>query len=254
MRRIKLSAIIILMLLFSALPLRAQKISGFKENIFMEEKGSARIVWSFTASGDSSELLFPWNFKEKPEAKINFTLLSLPDNKQVSPEPVLVERNGSLFVSVFISNKAEGNYNLEFEVKDFQSLGKEKAEEFGNYLIKYRFINTALPNIKDFESRIYLPKGFVIVSVDETIPKQTEDNPVSPFTLGTAEGRNYITVKAAQMKLGEHAFVKMNIRSEEKPLTTLIIFAAAGLLYLFFFRELVSKKNGNGNSENNNNA
>lgn len=256
MKRMNSCLCVIVFILLSAISVKAQSVSAFKESIYIAEKGGASVVWSLTtAPGDSVELLLPWNFKEKPDAKIKFSLFSAPDNKPIETEPVLIVRKGSLFVLVPLMNKMPaGSYRIEFKVNEFQNLDREKAEEFGNYPFKYRFINTTLPNIKDFESRIYLPERFVIASVDETIPKQTEDNPVSPFTLGSSEGKNHIKIATPLLKLGDHIYVKMNVKREEKPITTLIVFAAAGLLYLFFFRELVSKKNGNDNSENKNNA
>ncbi|MFA7420378.1 MAG: hypothetical protein WCZ90_11905 [Melioribacteraceae bacterium] len=224
----------------------------------MNENGSANIVWKFTVEENTSnELLFPWNFSSKNLADIKFSLYKVGKSKtntdsliqfSAAYNPSIVDRDGIKFISLKIDQAEQSKSRLiKFTVKDFIEFPKDNNEEYGNYPVKYRYINTSFPQIKRFESTLVLPAGFVIVSVDETIPKQTEDNPVSPFQLGVVDSKNSITLKVQNMKLGEHAFLKLNVKREAKSYLVLFAFGAAGLLYLFFFRDLVTQKNGNGN-------
>jgi len=236
----------------------AQKPDSYSEKIVMNENGSAKIAWKFTIEeANVNELLFPWNFSVKNLANIKFSLYKIGKSKtntdsliqfSVAYNPSIVDRDGIKFLSLKI-DQAEQNkiWQIEFTIKDFIEFPENNAEEFGNYSVKYRYINTSFSQIKNFESTLVLPAGYVIVSVDETIPKQTEDNPVSPYQLGVTDVQNSITLKVQNMKLGEHAFVKMNVKREAKSYLVFFIFGAAGFLYLFFFRDLVTQKNGKEN-------
>lgn len=238
----------------------AQQITGFSEQISLNGNGTAQVIWKLHASGnDSSALVIPWNFSYQGNENAEFSINRLIDNGNIKDSvvsdpllaaPRLTQINGVPYVSVRLNRLGkESNYQIGFTIKDFFNLERKDAGEFGDYSFKYRFINTSLPQLKDFESKIVLPPGFVIVSVDETIPKQTEDNPVSPFQLGRNGSGNSITLKPQKFKLGEHVFVKMDIKRDEKSIATFIVFGLMGLLYLFFFRDLIANKN---KSENQN--
>lgn len=236
----------------------AQKPNTYSEKIMMKENGSANIVWKFTVEENTSnELLFPWNFSVKNLANIKFSLYKIGKSKtntdsliqfSVAYNPSIVDRDGIKFLSLKI-DQTEPNkvWQIEFSLKDFKDFPDNNTEEYGNYSVKYRYINTSFSQIKNFESTLVLPAGYIIVSVDETIPKQTEDNPVSPYQLGVVDAQNSFTLKLQNMKLGEHAFVKMNVKREAKSFLVLFAFGAAGFLYLFFFRDLVTQKNGTEN-------
>ncbi len=254
--------LILLLIIFSSflfcISVFAQKPDTYSEKIAMNENGSANIVWKFSVEeGNVNEILFPWNFNGKNLADLKFSLYKIGKSKTNTDSliqfasvnnPRVVDRDGIKFISLKI-DQAEQNkaWQIEFTIKGFIEFPKDNAEEYGNYPVKYRYINTSFSQIKNFESTLVLPAGYVIVSVDETIPKQTEDNPVSPFQLGLVDSKNSITLKVQNMKLGEHAFVKMNVKREAKSYLVLFVFGAAGFLYLFFFRDLVTQKNGNGN-------
>lgn len=230
----------------------AQKPNIYSEKIVMNENGSANIVWKFTDDGNSNELLFPWNFNNKNLADLRFNLYKIGKSKAdsdsliqlaTSNNPSVVDRDGIKFISLKIDQGARNKaWQIEFSLKDFIEFPENNAEEYGNYSVKYRYINTSFSQIKNFESILVLPSGYVIVSIDETIPKQTEDNPVSPYQLGVTDAQNSVTLKVQNMKLGEHAFVKMNVKREAKSYLVFFVFGAAGFLYLFFFRDLVTKK------------
>ena len=235
----------------------AQKPNTYSEKIVMNENGSANIVWKFTVEeGNVNELLFPWNFNNNL-VDVKFILHKIGKSRTnadtliqftTANNPSVVDRDGIKFVSLKVDQAEQSKaWQIEFVIKHFVEFPKDNTEEYGNYPVKYRYINTSFSQIKNFNSTLVLPAGYVIVSVDETIPKLTEDNPVSPFQLGTVDSKNSITLKIQNMKLGEHAFVKMNVKREAKSYLVLFAFGAAGFLYLFFFRDLVTQKNGNGN-------
>ena len=132
--------------------------------------------------------------------------------------------------------------HVTFPIQQFFDLRKEKIIDFGNYIIKKRYINTSIALIDSFSSELVLPAGFVVTSVDETIPKQTEESSISPFVVQKNDGRNSVVVRTVKMKLGEHAFVKMQAKSGAKSPVLLIVLSLIAMLYVVAFRDLVSKK------------
>jgi hypothetical protein len=225
---------------------KAQKLTGYKEEIYLEKNGEAKVICYFKFEKDSiEEIRLPWNFSAEGVDKITFKLCGnkspYPETEALSPKVVVNE--GVFFIQLkFTRFHHNTDYCLEYRLPALFNFNKEKIADFGNYTFKYRFINTMLPEINNFSSEIVLPYGYLVTSIDETIPKQTEDNPVSPFQV-TNKGKNSsVIIKAAKLKLGEQSYVKMQIKSDKKSLFLFIIVIVVGILYLYFFRDLVSPK------------
>ncbi|MCX6138086.1 MAG: hypothetical protein NTV54_11390 [Ignavibacteriales bacterium] len=242
-KRIGVHAFIIFLLAVLPLPIAAQLLKQFSEQVLLEKDGSATVVWHIVPASDTlRSLMVPWNFPFTAGEAISFVVRG-NDTSFRAADAELAEREGIHFVRVGNHDRSPLHaLQMQFTIQRYCNFGKEKATDFGNYTIKKRFINTSLASIDQFSLELVLPSGFVVTSVDETIPKQTEDNSISPFVIGRTEGRNSVVVHASKMKLGEHAFMKLQTKPEAKSPVLFISLSLIGILYAFFFRDLLKKK------------
>jgi hypothetical protein len=233
-----------LLILLAPSQLLSQRLSSFKEEIFLEKNGEANVVWDFKLEKNSIEQIkFPWNFSTDGAAKIVFKINPGFSSDKDALDPKIVVNDGVYFIQIgFTKIPHNTEYHVEFRLPLLFNFNKEKVADFGNYTLKYRFINSMLAGIDNFSSEVVLPEGFVVTSVDETIPKQTEDNPVSPFQVTSHDKKSSVVIKAPKLKIGEQAFIKIQIKSDRKSMFLLIALMLAGVLYLYFFRDLVAKK------------
>lgn len=219
---------IFLMILFISSISFAQVVNEFDEKIFFENNGKAKVVWNITfQSSLNQEIYLPYNFNEIKDVKV----------ESENCEAKLIVKGENKFIA--IRNVSSSNIKLNLFLNKFIVLSE--SEEFGNYVIKYRFINTTFDKINKFNSYLVLPIGFVVSTVDETIPKQSEDNPVFPFQIGKIENRNSVQLLNSNMKLGDQAFIKLQIKHEKKSPVVFIIFSLFAIGYLYLFRDLISK-------------
>lgn len=219
---------IFLMILFISSISFAQVVNEFDEKIFFENNGKAKVVWNITfQSSLNQEIFLPYNFNEIKDVKI----------ESENCEAKLIVKGENKFIA--IRNVSSSNIKLKLYLNKFIVLSE--SEEFGNYVIKYRFINTTFDKINKFNSYLVLPIGFVVSTVDETIPKQSEDNQVFHFQIGKIENRNSVQLLNSNMKLGDQAFIKLQIKHEKKSPVVFIIFSLFAIGYLYLFRDLISK-------------
>ncbi len=210
----------------------SQTAEYLNEKIIFEENGDAEITIDFALDKKMVNfLLLPYNFKQLP--------LNINDNnKNISYKVVTIE--GNKFIKVTsVDSLPFSKGKVIFNLRDFFVLKNEKITDFGNYTFKYRFINTKFAKINSYMLEILLPLNFNITSVDESIPKQSEDTPKSPFEISRESNRNKVILTSKDVKLGENAFVKFRFKSENKSPIVFILFALAGVLYLVFFTDIV---------------
>ncbi|MCX7875478.1 MAG: hypothetical protein N2321_04830 [Melioribacteraceae bacterium] len=208
----------------------AQSANYFYEKIYLNENGNAYVIWDIEFNQVyNDEIKLPFVFKNLNTASLESNELQLNFIKS--------DGNSFIVIKELKTTKAQ----IKFNVDSFYNFSTDKLEDFGNYNFKYRFINSTLSKINKLYSRIILPAGYVISSIDETIPKESEDNPVFPYELLKDKNRNAVELKASNLKLGEHAFIKMKIKKEEKSLWVLILFSVIGIIYLYFFKDLIKK-------------
>lgn len=249
--------LIVLSLLLFCISLSAQQLGQYSEQIKMSKNGTAKVTWTFKADEKlSNEIRLPWNFPLSNVKSISPQLIAFYKTKLGKDSSVAIKQSGMVkpinhdgiyFIELKLDSLKNADIiKISFELNEFIKLNEK--EEYGNYQIKYRYANTSIPAVNNYETTLYLPEGYVVVSIDETIPKQAEDNPVSPFNLGRRDELNTITVKSPKLKLGENVYLKITIREEKKSPLVLIVFGAIALLYLFYFRELTGDQNGNGNT------
>ncbi len=230
-------------------------VRSFSESIAIGEDGNATVSWKITAGSDSVRTLFlPWNFPAghplQDSLRVSVPEGTTDDSASIVllPTAVFTQREGVRCVRVHSDNAfPSGSFEIGFNIPGFFQPGRETAGEFGNHVMKRKFLNTTLSEIGEFSSEIVLPPGFVVTSIEETIPKQTEDNPVSPYRLGRTDGRNRIVLTATGMKVGDQTFIRMRVKADAKSPLLLIGLSCIAIAYLVLFRDLIT--GGNGNAE-----
>lgn len=224
----------LIFVLFISSFLYSQQIEKFEEKIFIETNGNAKVNWEieFVSIPDSNFLL-PWNFNGSDLIQSEIQNIKLQ----------LVNKNENKFL--IVKNLNTKKVEINFSINSFYKIDENSAEDFGNYVFKYRFVNTTLEKINNFSSTIILPKEFIVSSIDETIPKQSEDNPVFPFQVTKENSNHAVKLIASKLKLGDQTFIKMQIKKEKKSLMVLILFSLIGIAYLYFFKDLIKPNQKN---------
>ncbi len=239
--------------LFSINCINAEVLNGFNEQIFMSVDGVANVIWQFRLDAPAkNELHLPWNFSLKNTERIKFDLfvdskknVKIYDSSGEYIAPVkLISISGTNFISVnsnYLKNYK--TFEIRFTIDNFFNIDSTEVEDFGNYTFKKKYVNTTSNQLKDFKSEIFLPEGFVITSVEETIPKQGKDDPVSPFEISRNKNLNSVWIKSPVLKLGDQIFVKFRFKKETKSPVLFIILSLISLGYLYYFRDLIKPVN-----------
>jgi hypothetical protein len=219
----------------------AEKLARFRETIRMDQNGGATVTWNFVCTHDSlREVNLPWNFSKKNDPSPAFAVRHGADGN--GHAAALRTKEGVFFVQIRSDSLRSGKeWELSFNIPDFQKFEEQKLLQFGNRILKYRFSNTQLAEIADFSTEIILPDGYVVTSIDETVPKMTEESPESPTRLSTVGKNVSIVLKAPRLVLGEQAFMKLQCKSGTKSPLIGIGLLCIGILYLIFFRDLVRR-------------
>lgn len=115
---------------------------------------------------------------------------------------------------------------------------------FGNRTMTHRLLNSTTAVFTTLKSQVVLPEGFVITSVEDSDPPQTESSTTPPFSIDFHEGRHAVGVSAGNVGLGQATSV--TFRFKERSMTPLIPLALVALAaaYLFGFRSLTKESDG----------
>ncbi len=224
----------IILLIFLPLATFAQTADKLNEVIKINDNGDAD--YSISINTDKyyfREMLIPLNIKsELTELKTENGFAA----KQISLQGVdyiyIVKKDSIATNKVVINAK----------IKEYFNFNKEKVKDFGNYTLKYRFINTKFNKINEYSVKIILPKKYNITSVDESIPEATEESVKSPFTLGKEEDCYTVTLSSDNVKLGENLYIKFRFKEGEKTYLLGILLGAIAIGYLIIFRDLRKPK------------
>jgi len=238
---------ILLFLFLTAESGLAYRIDSLSETLHLDYSGKASVRWKLDlGSISSNELLLPWNFPHHPDTLLRFmTTRSGEELSGELPSMSLIERDGIWYLRTWLPDTLPTSLTIQFEIPDFYDFQGIKKSDFGNYSFKKRFINTSVAEIRCFSSEIVFPGGFDITMINETIPKQGADDPVSPYRISRRNDRNSVIMKTEGLKLGEDVFISLQIKSSHKSPYLLIGMILAGMLYLVYFRDLVQFKKVN---------
>lgn len=244
------TVVLLIMLNFSF----ATKIDSLTEIFKLDQTGKASVTWLLEIRQNfSRELLLPWNFLAEPDLSVEFRIvvsssgglkddLTSNSNLENTTPAFLIEKEGVRFVKIILPDTLPVVMKIQFEIPEFYNFQKEKKSDFGNYSFKKRYSNTSISEIKSFSSEIVFPAGFDITTINETIPQQSEDDPVTPYQISRREGKNCVILKSDGLKLGEDVFIKLQIKSSQKSPYLWIGIVLIGMMYLIYFRDLVKFK------------
>lgn len=239
----------------------AQTLKEFSQKISMWADGKANVELNFIIVKENKDkILVPWSFTKPDSAGVSFNvflnhkqLKSLKDSSGNKYYPVeFITMEGTDFLELNVSSFDDfDTITIKFTVSDFFNIKKTKIESFGNYTLKNKFVNTTSTLLKDFSSEIILPQGYDITSVDESIPKQENNDPISPYSISRKGELNSVILKSSGLKLGDNTFIKFRFKQEKKSPFILIILSVTGILYLLFFRDLIRPISTNKENANN---
>ncbi len=226
--------IVLIVLFIIPLVINAQVIHELNEQITFDREGNAELkVFLKSEKGYFKELLIPFNCKG--------------ENKEVLGENLFVAKKISIqgIDYLYVSKLDSSNFKectIIVKIKKYYDFNSEEISDFRNYLLKYRFINTRFPLIKNYSLKIILPNNYNITSIDESIPKATEDSPKSPFKLGNNNGNYFVELNGEDVKLGENLYIKFRFKENEKSMLLGILFGIIAIGYLIVFRDLRKPK------------
>lgn len=224
---------LLLILLISSFN-NAQVIQELKEEIKFDNKGSAELKVSIKSDKAAfKELLVPYNCKGK--------ITEIIGNKLFIAKKVEIQGISYIYVTKSDSSSFK-ECDIAVKIDKFFDFDSAKILNFGNYILKYRFINTRFPKINNYSLKIVLPKNFNITSVDETIPEAVEDNPKIPFKLGKMDEHYFVELTGDNVKLGENLFIKFRFKETGKSLILALLFGVLAVGYLIIFRDLRKPK------------
>jgi len=210
-------------------------IGTYHEKIVIDESGSARVTLSLILEGCTAPQRIPLEYSIFIDFINRTAALYEVDTARVGATRFLVVRG---------CRASRDTVEVEFTVPHYFDRTKLKKEAHGNYRLSRRFVQTAESEIASFERTIVLPKGFVVSSVDESIPQYTEKDSKSPFTISKIADRHALTLRAKNMKLGDVAMVSMRVKEEGKSAVLFGILMLAGLFHLIFFRDVLKEQPG----------
>lgn len=217
-------------------PLCAKTARTFDEKVTLDAAGNASVVWTITGLKDpASEILLPWNFTDDSAA-----VAVAPSGRL---NAAIVSREGAMFLRLSSPGPIDcDSVTLAFDIPGFFAFAHAKKGDFGNYVVKKKFVNTTLIRIDRLSSEFYLPAGFDIASVEETLPEKPAGESASPFDIIRRGDRTGIAIALDSAGLGDAVYFRMKIKSSEKSPLLLILFVCCGIAYLVMFRDTVFSK------------
>ncbi|MBM4169109.1 MAG: hypothetical protein FJ215_08130 [Ignavibacteria bacterium] len=105
-----------------------------------------------------------------------------------------------------------------------------KRGAFGYYVVTQRFVQTEYTDIAHYSCEIVLPSRFVINSIVESNPRDTESDPKSPYEVGMVRGYRSITLTRKNMKIGDVALITVRVKKPERSPILLGAFILAVIL------------------------
>ncbi len=219
-------------LIFAAVPSYAGPgIINYRESVLLDANGGARIFVSLK-SALTEEILIPCSLPAP------FNAFAVDSSSETSI--VIETRGGAKFMKIKPTVLKNGaGIELRYESEGVFDTAEAETKDFGNIEAKYSFVNNTGEKIDSFEVSILLPPEMVVNTVNDYLPKLKKDDAGDPFVLTKKEGRRAIILKVANMKFGERAVLRFNMKSEKRPNAIFIIFMLIAVWYLIMFRDII---------------
>lgn len=206
-------------------------IAGYRESVLLDDKGGAKISIGLAAEL-TGEILIPCSLPNPCKAFIaegtNETAVSVES------------RGGAKFIKLSpAALKGGTGVTLGYEAEGVYDTSEAAAKDFGNIEFKYSFVNATGEKIDSFEIAISLPPKMIVNTISEYLPKLKKDDAGDPFSLSKKDGRRVISLKFPNMKFGDRAALRFNMKKEDRPMAILIIFILIIIWYLITFRDVI---------------
>lgn len=212
-------------------PSHAAGIAGYRESVLLDDKGGAKVLIGLAAEL-TGEILIPCSLPNPYKAFI----LDGTNETAVSVE----SRGGAKFIKLSPADlKGALSVTLGYEAEGVFDTTEAAAKDFGNIEFKYSFVNATGEKIDSFEIAISLPPKMIVNTVGEYLPKLKKDDAGDPFSLSKKDGRRVISLKFPNMKFGDRAALRFNMKKEDRPMAVLIIFILIIIWYLITFRDVI---------------
>ncbi|MBI5726911.1 MAG: hypothetical protein HY965_03595 [Ignavibacteriales bacterium] len=242
MKHFPLVLLVALLLQFYPGALHAGVIKQLSYKIDLQDNGSALVsIMCRFDSLTSATLLVPFCFTACDSLKFN---------NEINPAVFLVDSNTVKYISIPSALlQAKSSFTLSMQVKGYYIPEAGKTNEFGHIAIKQKFVNTTVLFIRGLQVKLVLPAGYVVSTVDESIPKLSNNNPEAPYAVLEENGRHAVELTAKNLRLGDNAMVALTIKQEKKSDVFLWILLAAIAAYAILFRDILkpaSKKGVSG--------
>ncbi len=237
-RRAVISAVWAVVIVGVSASVCAKTVRSFDEKVYLEVSGRASAVWTITGVKDSTtEMLLPWNYRQDPAS------LTVSPAGRLAARIVVLE--GASFLALRSAQSIEfDTVTLRFDVPDFFPFAAAKRLDFGNVTVRKKIVNTTLIQIDRLSAELFLPPGYDIAVVDETLPEQPSGESASPFVILRSGDRNGIGIAMDTARLGDALYVKMKVKSSSKSPVLFIVFVCIGIAYLVVFRDIITQPNG----------
>ena len=227
-------------LLIPGQPCLATEISALSQRITVDEAGTGRVEVEVTVTAPTpGRIVVPLGFGGAQEL-------------QVDERPgltVTLEKSGGRPCLAIITERAfpQGEtVKARYMLPGFYDWNGKKRSDFGNHTLEYRFVNSQVLPIVAFSVEVLLPAGFLVNSVEDSIPELNETTPVAPFRVVKVGERCGVRIRASKLGLGDTCMVRFRFKRNDKPVGLLLVGLAAAALYLFAFRDLVGGRHNGG--------
>jgi hypothetical protein len=211
-------------------------IQSYKEKIFINPDGSANIIVNVNIKRDTlKEILLPFRFKSCEDLKFDGN----PKN-----EINVITKNDIKYISIVFGDSQQDSLGLEFSYKitNYYDFNNAEQTDFRNLNYQYKFVNTTYNQINVFSAETILPEGFNITSIESSVPKLSEKNPIPPYEL-SKNGSNYsVIIKSSNLKIGDYALIQIRFKEANRSKILLFGLIAVMLLYLIFYRDVLKKE------------
>ena len=215
----------------AGVPSHAAGIASYRESVLLDDKGGAKVLIGLAAEL-TGEVLIPCSLPNPCNAFIS----GGTNEAGVSIE----NRGGAKFLKLSGAALKNGaGIELGYEAGGVFDTSEAAAKDFGNIEFKYSFVNGTGEKIDSFETSISLPPKMIVNTVSEYLPKLKKDDAGDPFSLSKKDGRRAISLKFPNMKFGDRAALRFNMKKEDRPMAVLIIFILLIIWYLITFRDVI---------------
>lgn len=209
------------------------RLIRYAETISLENDGGATVYARFCATGAAGDtLLMPYAFSVWPDTVIH-------DEKFEATFTRIIHGRRCAMLTFTAAATTADTLEYVFRLQRVTTLSKPSANDFGNYDLAYRVVNTSPLPIDHFTVRIVLPPGMVVNTITSTIPARPANAAGAPYTIGKSEGCHYVTLTDSTVMQGDNLALSFQAKFEKKSRLFIALLVLIAGAYLVAFRDLI---------------